>query len=169
MTRLRLLLFAAVLGVAACSQPGQAPEPAADPAAIDTKLRISNFSYELREDVGDPWALRKGSRSAVLVALRYDVTNRGDTRAPAADIPAVILVSPAQTNVYPDPDLTEGFRAEVNSGVDAKREGDINPGITTTDGVIFEIAETAWRAGGWAIQVDGVAQRFPIPAEAGAF
>lgn len=167
MTRLSALLAAALLGLAACGQPATTPEPAPDPAAVDTTLRVSNFSYELRQDVGDPGTVRRGSRGAVLVALRYDVTNQGSTRAPASDIPPVMLVSPTQANVYPDAALTEGFRAEVNSGIDAKRVGDLNPGITTTDGVVFEVAEAAWRGGGWSIKVEGVDQAFPIPAQAG--
>lgn len=150
------------LALAACSpRPAEPPKP--DPAGISTTLRWHEVNIEDRTDVGDPWNLRKPAAGALYVIVRYTATNDGETRLPVSAMPKVRLLDPNGRAVYPDPDATTVFRSEVNSGVEKTREGDLNPGVSARQGVVFELGQDAWKATGWRFQVgDDPAQSGPI-------
>lgn len=145
------LIFAAAL--AACAPESEAPPPKPDPAAIDTTLRWHEVTVEDRTDVGDPAQLREPGRGGVYVVVRYSTTNEGETRLPMSDLPMIRLIDPNGRAAYPDPTATDVFRSEVNSGVERTREGDLNPGVSIRQGVVFELAANAWSKPGWQFQV----------------
>ncbi|MDZ4111709.1 MAG: DUF4352 domain-containing protein [Brevundimonas sp.] len=160
--RVAVILVAVLL--ANCSPPAPAEPTPPSPDAVDTNIEFDDLTIEERADVGDPWALRPAAAGAVFVVVRFTVRNAGSTRAPMDLLPEVTLRDRNGRAVHHDPDATAVFRSEVNSGLSPARDGDLNPGVAFTGGLVFELAEDAWRAGGWQLHIEGAEKAIPLMA-----
>jgi hypothetical protein len=164
----------AALAIAGCGDDaGRAPTAeevgAYSPPQVEALLNFRDFTVESRDDVGDPGrGLHRPASGGQFVLVSYQVANTGQNPAAVGAIPEIRLVDRQGRSYRPDVRATEIYRTEVNNGVTAKRAGEVNPGITVQDGVVFEIAKDAWAEGGWEIAVEGATSRIPLDQDSEA-
>ncbi|WLR61540.1 DUF4352 domain-containing protein [Guptibacillus hwajinpoensis] len=113
-----------------------------------SEVTITNF--EQRDEVGT----KQASDGGTFVAIQYTIKNISEEPIGAFSFPTVSLTNEKGTKFDSDIDASANYAVET--GVDnSKILSDLNPDISVTDTVVFEISKEKFESGNWFILVDG--------------
>ena len=147
-----------------------APQEFAVGEAFESPVfRVTVTSAAVVHRVGD-FLTSTAPAGAEYVALAWRYTNRSQAPVSAFDTPSVHLLDPQGHRYDADLDASALYARQIKAS--AKALSDVNPGITLTDGDVFEVSAGRFDPASWTILVrlDGqdVRVRFPPPSTAQA-
>ena len=120
----------------------------------------------LLSEVGDGFMNDKPAQGAEYVAVVWTYKNVSNKPANTFDTPSVYLLDAHGTKYDEDDDASSTFETQIHAT--AKTLSDSNPGVTYTDGAVFEVSTQLFNPNTWQILVrsgDGdVDVRFVRPA-----
>lgn len=126
------------------------------------RFHVTLTSATVKHSVGD-LLTSTAPAGAEYVAVAWRYTNRSSAPISAFAVPSLHLLD-AQGHRY-DADLEASSFYAAQIHVSAKALSDVNPGITLTDGAVFEVSAAQFNPATWTMQVhvDGqdVIVRFP--------
>ncbi|SCC93604.1 membrane hypothetical protein [Thiomonas sp. X19] len=125
-------------------------------------FHVTITSASVVHSVGD-LLTSKAPAGAEYVAVAWRYTNRSQAPVSAFAVPSVHLLDAQGHRYDADLEASSFYAAQIHAS--AKALSDVNPGITLTDGDVFEVSSTQFNPATWTIQVrvDGqdVIVRFP--------
>ncbi|NNM63731.1 MAG: hypothetical protein HKL99_03805, partial [Burkholderiales bacterium] len=130
-------------------------------------FRVNVTSAAVVHSVGD-FLTSTAPAGAEYVALTWRTTNRSQAPVSAFSVPSVHLLDPLGHRYDADLDASALFAEQIKAT--AKAISSVNPGITLTDGDVFEVSTARFNPATWTIVVrlggQDVRVRFPaMPAE----
>ena len=133
------------------------------------RFHVTLTSASVRHSVGD-LLTSKAPAGAEYVAVDWRYTNRSSAPISAFAVPSLHLLDAEGHRYDADLEASSFYAAEIQAS--AKALSDVNPGITLTDGAVFEVSTAQFNPATWTMQVhvDGqdVIVRFPAQTVAGA-
>lgn len=165
---LRSIALTTMLGaMAACGDVGSdnpTMGEATEKSAPATKFKVGdvvNFeafevvlkSVEERSVVGNEYSKEKPAEGGTYVAVVYTLKNTGKKPIGMFDGPTLKLMDPSGT-VY-DADLGASTSWSLEKDFNRKVMSDLNPGIKTEDGKVFEVSKEQFDRATWKIVLDG--------------
>lgn len=146
--------------------PAPAPQFKVGDAFQGKTFRAEVTSAQIAVSVGEGFMQSTPARGAEYVAIAWNYTNISGAPVEAYQVPKLKLIDPAGHVYDRDLDASAAFAAQINA--DAKVLSDVNPGITITDGDVFEVSQALFDPKTWKIRVtsqDGpVDVAFALPA-----
>ncbi|MHB1666485.1 DUF4352 domain-containing protein [Thiomonas sp.] len=125
-------------------------------------FHVTITSASVAHSVGD-LLTSKAPAGAEYVAVAWRYTNRSQAPVSAFAVPSVHLLDAHGHRYDADLEASSFYAAQIHAS--AKALSDVNPGITLTDGGVFEVSSAQFNPATWSIQVrvDGqdVTVRFP--------
>lgn len=162
------------------SAPQSGPQPVSLPAAKasapqtfavgeafeSATFRVNITSAAVVHRVGD-FLTSTAPAGAEYVAVAWRTTNRSQAPVSAFSVPSVHLLDPQGRRYDADLDASALYAAQIKAT--AKAISNVNPGITLTDGDVFEVSAARFDPATWTILVrlggQDVRVRFPaMPA-----
>ncbi|KAB2931309.1 MAG: DUF4352 domain-containing protein [Leptonema illini] len=149
-----LIVFAAMSG-----KDDNAKQDMAEPAVlpkVGEVYKTDNFeitvsSIRPRNSVGQIIMIERPSEGAVFVEVLFKYKNI--TQKPIGyGFPRIKLIDP--NGVKYDEQVSASIQLAVEKNFSRKAISDLNPGVTSSDGKIFEVAAEAWKTPGWKIAVE---------------
>lgn len=154
----------AAAGDAASARPASAAMPAPSHPAVapaphfvvgDTfrtpTFRVQVGSARLLDQVGGQFLNDQAAAGAVYVAVAYAYENISDKPANVFAVPSVHLVDAHGTVYDPDVEASSLYASQIHAT--AKEMSSLNPGITLTDGDVFEVSRAQFDPRTWKILV----------------
>lgn len=114
---------------------------------IDSVETLNHVGYDC-EGCGE-----KPADGAIFVAATYSLKNTGAKPLGMFERPSFNLIDP--NGVSYEEDLGAGISYKMAKEFDGKSISDLNPGIKTKDGLLYEVAEANFDKQTWSISVDG--------------
>ena len=153
-------IFAALIVFAAMSgKDDNAKQDRAEPAVLPKvgevhktdNFEITVSSVRPRNSVGQIIMIEKPSEGAIFVEVLFKYKNV--TQKPIGfGFPEIKLVDP--NGVEYDEQVSASIQLAVEKDFSRKAISDLNPGVTSSDGKIFEVASESWKTPGWKISVE---------------
>lgn len=116
-------------------------------------FEITINTVEQRQQVGMSGAAAKASDGGTLVAVTYSLKNTGKKPLGMFDRPSLKLVDPSGQTY--DPDINATMLFSVSKEFSGKSISDLNPGITTKDGIVWEVSKEKFSKKDWTLALDG--------------
>lgn len=122
---------------------------AANFEAFEVKLvRVEQLSK-----VGNAYMSHKAPEGGTLVAVTYTLKNTGKEPLSFMKRPTLKLINPSGTVFSEDSEATIYFGTEKD--FNNKAISDLNPGIKTTGGIVWEVSKKDFDISTWKVVLDG--------------
>ncbi|MBN8744526.1 MAG: DUF4352 domain-containing protein [Thiomonas arsenitoxydans] len=132
------------------------------------RFHVTLTSATVKHSVGD-LLTSKAPAGAEYVAVAWRYTNRSSAPISVFAVPSLHLLDAQGHRYDADLEASSFYAAQIQAS--AKALSDVNPGITLTDGAVFEVSTAQFNPATWTLQVhvDGqdVIVRFPPQTVAG--
>ncbi|MBS0479311.1 MAG: DUF4352 domain-containing protein [Proteobacteria bacterium] len=116
-------------------------------------FEITLETVEQKQQVGGAMDVTKAADGGTLVAITYTLKNTGKKPLGMFDRPSLQLIDPDGQRYSSDVGATSSLRIEKD--FTAKMLSDLNPAITTTDGVVFEVSKNQFDRKTWKVILEG--------------
>ena len=157
-------------GTGAATGGGQAAEPV--PAfKIGDKIKVGDAeitlkSVKARDSVGSAYFKEKAAEGGTLVIVEYAFKNVGAKPIGMFDRVSPQLLDPAGQAYGPDAGKAGALATETK--YDTKLLSDLNPGITTRGGDVFEVAADKFDRNTWKVFFGSKENAFSLTAPSGS-
>lgn len=132
------------------------------------RFHVTLTSATVKHSVGD-LLTSKAPAGAEYVAVAWRYTNHASAPISAFAVPSLHLLDAQGHRYDADLEASSFYAAQIHAS--AKALSDVNPGITLTDGAVFEVSAAQFNPATWTMQVhvDGqdVIVRFPAQTVVG--
>jgi hypothetical protein len=147
-------------GPEVAASTGSAEEAKADTTLpkIGEMVKTDNFEITAtklgeRKSVGGAYLSQSASEGAIYITIQYQYKNISGKPQGSFSLPSNLkLVGPDGIKYDEDSGASTYFTTELK--LDAKILSDLNPGITSKDAGVFEIAKDSWSKPGWQLIID---------------
>jgi hypothetical protein len=116
------------------------------------KYEITINSVEQREGVGSEYLNSSPAEGGIYVCINYTYKNISTEPLSTWSTPTIKLQDANGTKYSTDISASSYYATEIDP--DRKILSDLNPGITVTDGGVFEISKESYNQGEWFIIID---------------
>lgn len=116
-------------------------------------FEITIKTVEQKQQVGGSMDITKAADGGTLVAITYSLKNTGKKPLSMFDRPSLQLIDPEGQQYSSDVSATSSLRIEKD--FTAKMLSDLNPGISTTDGAVFEVSKDKFEKKTWKVVLEG--------------
>lgn len=117
------------------------------------KFELTLTKSGARKSVGGAYLNQKASEGATFVTIQYQYKNISGKPLGSFSLPRKVqLIGPDGLKYDEDSGAGIYFKTEVK--LDSKVLSDLNPGITSRDAAVFEIATESWSNPGWRALID---------------
>jgi hypothetical protein len=116
-------------------------------------FEITLKSVEQEQQVGGSMDVTKAADGGTLIAIIYTLKNTGKKPLGMFDRPSLQLIDPDGQQYSDDASATTSLRIEKD--FTGKMLSDLNPGISTTDGIVFEVSKEKFDKRTWNVILAG--------------
>ncbi len=118
---------------------------------LTNNYEVTILSIVERYSVGSNFFNSDASEGALYVIVRYKYKNITKQPISAFDLPNITLLDPSGVQYTSDIDASSSYATENTN--DEKILSNLNPGVTSSSAVVFEISKELWKAKGWSIRI----------------
>lgn len=129
------------------------------PTAIGDAV-ITIVSVETTDAVGSQYVRERASQGATYVVVNYTLRNNGNRPLSIFEAPDMDLVDGAGVRYDEDAGATSAYIVANDEEIDANALSNLNPGVTTRDADVYEIATDRFNRATWQLAVGR--QRFAL-------